>query len=643
MKKIFSILTLLALLISCWKSTENIIEEAKKTDFFVETTLGSDFTNTISLEKVWQVKSSQDISLSSNANGRVSSVYVRAWDSVYVWETLAVLEDNIWSYGINLQKSSNSVERAQINYESTELSLDKNIFDAELQLGTLERNLVALKSDSQQNLLLAEDTFKNSQYDGLDSRSALTIEGLDNSIEKSKLDYQIKISSNTQSINWYKTTLKKEFSWLLTSLIDIQEFADSLLWFTDNNKGDNDDFEDFLWVQDKGQKRSSELALQALIKFSEMEKFESIRATVKKTDISEWEMIDVIDFIDGWYDKILDVLNKLELTINNSIQSEWSLGEAEINWFIASINGFQASVQGAYGVYISQSTSIKSFLITYKDSQASTFKSIELQEKDREIQFKTLSSWQLTAWAGYERTLISTSDNISNLKSQIESAKKSLDNSIKNKDITLRSLNNAISEAQIWYSSSAKEYGKLTITSPITGTIWEVFIDKWQEIFSWKAAFDIVSNGTPEVEVSLSKWEKDIISVDTPVKVMIWGEAFTGSIYAISGVADDNLNYKTIITFDSGTNIIGNIVTVHFSIPTDKMLVPINVITTQWEEIGTLKTLSGSSFEDVRIRMWEVFWDYAEVISCAKNCSDLQIIISDISNFDENKFTVLEK
>jgi hypothetical protein len=92
------------------------------------------------------------------------------------------------------------VERATINYESTELSLDKAIFDGQLNLDRLERNLSALRIDSEQNILIAQDTLDNSQYGNLDSSSALRLESLDNAIEKSKLDYEIKLSSDAQSI-----------------------------------------------------------------------------------------------------------------------------------------------------------------------------------------------------------------------------------------------------------------------------------------------------------------------------------------------------------------------------------------------------------------------------------------------------------
>ena len=73
------------------------------------------------------------------------------------------------------------------------------------------------------------------------------------------------------------------------------------------------------------------------------------------------------------------------------------------------------------------------------------------------------------------------------------------------------------------------------------------------------------------------------------------------------------------------------------------MLLPLNVISTEWGDIGYVKTLSWSLFENVRIRLGEVYGEYIEVVSCAENCSDLKIVLNDISNFDENKFVIIEE
>jgi len=65
-----------------------------------------------------------------------------------------------------------------------------------------------------------------------------------------------------------------------------------------------------------------------------------------------------------------------------------------------------------------------------------------------------------------------------------------------------------------------------------------------------------VSNSTPEVEVSFSSNEKVLVDVSQKVFLEVNGKTMTGSIYAISEVADTNLNYKASIIFPAAENII---------------------------------------------------------------------------------------
>lgn len=401
MKKILSFLLLIFILSSCSHSSE-VIQENSKVDFNVQSISGDTTTDIVFLEKTWQVKSSQDISLSANASGRVWSVQVKSGDNVFAGQVLASLEDNIWSYSINLQRSSNDVERAQINYESSELSLEKTIFDASLNLEKLEKNLLALKSEWEQNILLARDTLEDSNFEDVNSSYAIRLERIDNSIEKAKIDYDIRVSTDQQTLEWYKSNLKKEFSWVLTVLIDVQEFADNLLGVTPNNRTEDDDIENFFWVQDLVQKTQSKRVLEDLIWFRESSNFSNISNIVRKEDITESEMIEVVDFIDDGYDISLDLLNSLEITLNNSIRSEWTFGQAEIDVLTSSMNGQQSQTQNAYGAYINLGTTIKNFITTYRDNQASILKSIELQENDRDIESRSQNSWGISASTGFD-------------------------------------------------------------------------------------------------------------------------------------------------------------------------------------------------------------------------------------------------
>lgn len=644
MKQFVSLILLSSILISCWSSEELLTSwETVKTDFFIETTLWSDFMNSSNLEKVGRVNSSQDINLTANTNGRVSNVFVKVWDSVSAGQVLARLEDNIGSLWINLQRSDISIERAKINYESNEIALDKQIFDTKQQLETLKRNLAAARLDAQQNLLQAEDNVSNSNVNNLDSQSALRLEQLDNNIEKAQLDYEIKLASDAQQIISYSSTLRKDFNALTNYIDDVIDFSDNILWVTEVNRNENRRFEQFLGALDLEQKSKSKIFLQQLINARESIEYSDVDTRLKAWNLTNSELLTTIEFIGERYELSDDLLAALEQTLFNSTPSVWELSEQQIDGYLAQINWFQSQSQWTYWAFITFGSSVKTFLNTYEDSQNSILKSIELQKKDREIQSKTLWSSELTAQTWLERTKISIEDTISNLESQIVSAENALDNAIKNKDITLRSLENSINEANVWYAQSAKEYNKLVISSPINGTISESFIDVWQEVFSGNSLLNIVSDSTPEVQVSFTASEKNLVSLWQEVVVQFSQNKVSWKIYSISEVADDNLNYKSTIVFDSGTNIIWNLVTVIVPIATSKTLLPINIIETQWDDIWLVKTLSWTTIDSVRIRMWEVYGEYVELVSCAQQCEDLNIITSDVSNYDENKFNIVEK
>jgi multidrug efflux pump subunit AcrA (membrane-fusion protein) len=626
---------------SCW--SETLSEVSQKQDFIVKTQSGKDFSSRLEIEKTGKVSSSQDILLTANANGRVSSIMVKTGDRVQAGQPIALLEDTLWSYGINLDRASNAVERAQISYDAGKLQLDKQLIDTEENLLTFKRNLVNLEKNSTQTLIQAEDSLQNSQYTWLDSRSSLQLEQLDNNIAKSKLDYETKLTLDAETIDGFSGNLKVSFNSLLISLNDVVDFGDELLGITPINKDKNDRYEDFFGSQNSSQKRESEVLLMELIDIQNGTEIQSLQEILTGANMTEKQILETIDFIDTRYGKIKTFLNSLETTLNNSLLSAGQLWQAEVSAFAGQIDGYQASIQGNSSAFISFSSSTKSFLRTYKDTQNSLAQSLELQKKDREIQLKNLMSGEISASVWYEQTLIGIDENTKNLKAQVETAERNLKNARESYDIDLRSLQNTIAESQISYAAALKEFSKLSITSPISGTVSEVFIDKWQEVSNTAQLFNILSDNTPEVEIAFSVKEKDMVKQGQEVYIDIGSERITGKVYAISEVADVNLNYKSTVVFPSGTSLLGNIVTVKIPASTDKMLIPLNIIQTKGQDIGSVQTLSGSTFSEVRIRLGEVFGEYIEVVSCAKNCSDLRIVTNDISNFDENKFVIIEK
>jgi hypothetical protein len=97
--------------------------------------------------------------------------------------------------------------------------------------------------------------------------------------------------------------------------------------------------------------------------------------------------------------------------------------------------------------------------------------------------------------------------------------------------------------------------------------------------------FEIVSDGNPEVQVAFSDNEKDYIFPGQKVIVSYNNIEIEGKIYAISDVADSNLNYSATIVFESGINIIGSLVDVYIPLNSEKKLIPVNIVNIQGNNI----------------------------------------------------------
>jgi len=83
--------------------------------------------------------------------------------------------------------------------------------------------------DAAQNLEQAKNDLDSSNYEDLDTAAALQLEQIDNNIEKSRLEYEIKIQSDQQQIETFKANVKKEFQNIRTQVLDVIDFSDQIL------------------------------------------------------------------------------------------------------------------------------------------------------------------------------------------------------------------------------------------------------------------------------------------------------------------------------------------------------------------------------------------------------------------------------
>lgn len=581
MKKILYILLLSLFLFSC--AENEIITEKSSQDFFVEVKKIDDFSKSLNLEKTWKVSSSQDIKLTSQVSWRVGKIYVKEWEEVWKWDIIARLEDNIANYGLALERAQNALDKANINYESTENQLNKGISDLKINLDNLK-------------------------FDETNSKSSLELEKIDNSIKKLALDYENLKIQNVQVINGFKNSLWKDLTTFTTFIDDIIDFSDKLLWVTTKNKDENDLFEEFLWAKNISQKQVTENLLRDLISYKQNE----LSKVNYAFEWNSWFNSNLL-IIENWYSLINSLLRNLEDTLDNSIPSIWSLSESDISGYKWNISSFWISFNWNNSWFVWLKNSINSFLDTYRNSEESLLKQIWLLESDKKIYVKWLD-----------------------IKLEIDES--TLEEAIKNKELTLRQLDTIITDANISYKQALNNYNKLAITAPISWVVWEIFIDVWQEVWPGTPLFNLSNNSSNEIIISFSKDELAFIDVWNVANVEFDWNTYTWSIYSISNIADSNLKYISRISFTEWVNFIWDVVNVKIPFIANKKLLPINIIKidSSWKWI--INVLVDWKIEQRFIEIWKIYSDKIEILEDID--SELLIITTNVDNFDINKFTL---
>jgi hypothetical protein len=317
--------------------------------------------------------------------------------------------------------------------------------------------------------------------------------------------------------------------------------------------------------------------------------------------------------LSDWYSKISSLLTCLDLTLDNSISSVWVFSDTTISSYKSSISSYWITYNTNNSSFVALKNSINSFLDTYKNNEESLLKQIELLEADKKIYVKWLDI-------------------------NLEINESTLSEAISNKNLTLRQLNTVIVDAEIAYKQALRNVEKLWIRSPITWTIWEILINVWQEVWVWTPLFNISNNSENEVEVAFSKDELNFVKSWNIAYVELDGNTYTWSIYSISNVADSNLNYISKISFDDEINFIWDVVKVIIPFKTDKLILPINIIKVDNLWMWVINIFNSWSIEQKSLKIGNIYSDKIEVLEEVD--SSLDIIVTDISNYDNWKFNL---
>ncbi|MDD3302891.1 MAG: HlyD family efflux transporter periplasmic adaptor subunit [Candidatus Gracilibacteria bacterium] len=637
MKKTLILLFLTLFIFSCGKNNDTETNNGKK-DFSIQTKNIKDFGNNSFLQKSGKIQGKNEITLSSQAIGRIGKIYVKEGDKVVAGQTLIVLNDTIANYGINLEKANNTIEKLKINYDSTKVSLNKQIFDSEIALEKLQNNLETLKKTSSIDISQAQDNLNSNDYSGMDTKSSLELQKLDNNITKSDLDYNNTLTNNKETIENYKNNIKKEYLTQKIFLNDITNFGDKLFNITGLYKDDAKMIEDYLGAKNQGLKSETIQELKTLYTIKENK-----LKNLSFDNLSDNDILNYINLIDTTYNQIDTFLTSLEKTLNNSIISVGQLNQTQVDSYITIVNTYESQLTVNNSSFTSFKNSATSFINTYKNNESSLQKQLELLKKDREIFLKNYDLGSTQSQNTLDKVISSSDDNIKSLELQIKQTEETIKTNEESRDLTLKGIENSLQDAYISKNVAAKDYNKLTISASIDGVIGEVIADEGQDVNSTTSLLTIISDKASEVELYFKENELSYINVGDSVFAQIGEKNLTGAIYSISSVSDDSLNYKVLAVFNEKIQNIGGVIDVKIPVKSNSILLPIEIVKLVGTNKGTINIYENGKIVQKEILLGKMYKNNIEFLSFldgTKDTENIKIITTDTSNYDENKYNL---
>ena len=581
MKKIFTILLLIAVLASCSKTEE------KNTNWLVENknlcetpyvVWSIDKTN---LKLKWVVISDDVINITSPMAWTIEYLNCTAGrkvDSNTLIARIAPDYNNPNIVNLSIQKWSLINQRTNIeSLKSTTISnFDNQINDTKQQIKLLEKNIELTKKSGN---LSKKDLTKqiqalNETLSSLEDNLVLLINWKKDALDKIDISEKA-LFTNIANITW-------------DNLLKVDE----IFWITEDNKDKNDAYEDFLSA--KNRKLLLEVE-QNFIKLNDLNK--------KLDNLNNQEISDYLQWI---------------LNLNESARD--AIKESLVN-----IRLPQSQIDAFYNIFLTYTNNIsdlKNSWDSLENSRLSVITSYDTQISSLEWQIKTtktnLENLQTNKSWSVDTTL---ELQLSWLESQLKSLNTNLDNLISTKKSQVISLDNQILQLN---QSIASLNSSLAVRNVYSGVNWIVkqkSASVWNNIWAWMSLCQIIPNA-----------KSTKIKIYSPVELNIWDKLtfdFNWEPYEI--IVENALVYKDVITqnFVYESNYLdrkyfkdweiielslenNKEANINMSEKTWIIKVPVSYVKNKidWNYI---KVLSGSTVVDKKIILGDINWNLVEI------------------------------
>ncbi len=551
------------------------------------------------------------------------------------------LSDTYGTYNSMLQKAKINLDSSRINYDSTKINLEKNITDVKTNLDKLNTDYQNALNDSTLTYESINENITETNLEDTTSKASMSLEKANKDLEKAKFDLENLKRNNNQTKIWFQSSTKNIILSLSKSTSDIILSADKLLWVTNEYKNQNDDFEIYLWAKNSSLKNNVENELLKL--FSLKKEIE----TLKNTEITESNLLEILQKTYDYHLILDNFIVLIKDVLNNSIATT-TFTQATIDWQNATFGWYQSVIQWNLSGLTSLKTQIEAFFASYKNSELSVEKSIDIATRQIEILKKDLQTAQDNAKRNLSKTEIAVNSNLLTLETAIKNTKATLDNLETTKSNTLKNLENQLNQAQLSFNDALSEVAKLQIKAPISWKMWKVNVSIWQDVSMWTQLFNIISwDLKQEVNIGLTLEELKYTKLFDKVQVIHNWEKVEWTISTISSSAWANLLYNVKIILDKSIGQTWELVTVIFINKennkdiNESLFIPVNIVEVIWNWSWNLYLFSENKVVKKQIEIWKVI-DWKIELKTRLN-NDEKIITNDLTNYNENKHNLKVK
>ncbi len=615
----------------CWQEEETQTEE--KRAFNIQTKNFEEFDSVTYFRKNWRVMSSEQVEVTAQASGRVGFLPVKEWQSVSQWQTLLTIQDDIVNYNLQLQSWQINLEQAQIDYEQTKSDLQKQIRDLERAKRQAEIDYETAKDDFQKQIEQQEREILLSDLEDEQSRARQELQNIENNLETARLELENLQRRNKQQIRSFNSNLENLYDDYFDLIWDVNHEADKLLWVTSANRNYNNRFDTYLWARS----RSTRIQAENLLK-DNINKYENLQ----KVDYEEFDKNNLQDHTNKlveWFRNTTKLLRKIDKTLKDSV-SATTFPQSQIDWYKEKFWAFRSSANNILSQAVSFRDDLDSFIENYEKEEEVVKKEIRNLEGEKDLLQTQLEQWYLDLQVGYDRTLIQKQETLEKANMALQKSEDDLQKAKNDKESTLKSLENNIESARVQYQEAADQVWKLNVTAPISGTISSININRWQEVSQWTPLFEISGDAEKEVRISFRQKELDRVREGMQVEMIHRWNSYIWTIYSISDVADQNLNYTARVRIDEQIPGLGDFVQVLVFVDKWSPILPVNVLRNIQDNVANINIYQDWKIAQKEVEIDEIVADW--VLLKNELDDDTTIITNDIRWFNDEEY-YLEK